>query len=40
MSELFIDPIALFGGYIYKKNTGFLAASYMFFTGSVAGFWR
>ncbi|AJI52980.1 amino acid/peptide transporter family protein [Francisella philomiragia] len=40
VSELFIDPIALseITSIEDKKYTGFLAASYMLFTGSVAGF--
>lgn len=40
VSELFIDPIALseITSVKDKKDTGFLAASYMLFTGSVAGF--
>lgn len=40
VSELFIDPIALseITSVRDKKDTGFLAASYMLFTGSVARF--
>ena len=42
VSELFIDPIALLEitSVKDKKDTGFLAASYMLFIGSVAEFWR
>ncbi|QLE78554.1 MFS transporter [Francisella sp. Scap27] len=40
VSELFIDPIALseITSIKDKKHIGFLAAAYMLFTGSVAGF--
>ncbi|QIW09867.1 MFS transporter [Francisella sp. LA112445] len=40
LSELFIDPIALseITSIKDKKYTGFLAAAYMLFTGSIAGF--
>lgn len=40
VSELFVDPIALseITSIEDKKHTGFLAALYMLFTGSVAGF--
>lgn len=40
ISELFIDPIALaeITSIKDKKHIGFLAAAYMLFTGSVAGF--
>ncbi|MED7819235.1 MULTISPECIES: peptide MFS transporter [unclassified Francisella] len=40
VSELFIDPIALseITSIKDKKHTGFLAATYMLFTGSIAGF--
>ena len=39
-SELFIDPIALseITSIKAKNHIGFLAAAYMFFTGSIAGF--
>ncbi|BCD90079.1 hypothetical protein fh0823_02180 [Francisella halioticida] len=40
LSELFIDPIGLskITSIKDKKYTGFLAAAYMLFTGSIAGF--